>query len=75
MALLQFLHFFYSKPLICFKARYNRRFKGFYQPFCPLRQKFKSRFEYIEENSSKELNDMTLEEMDLLWDKAKTIED
>jgi len=35
-------------------------------------QKFKSRFEYIEEKATKSLEDMTLEEMDALWDEAKT---
>jgi len=35
--------------------------------------KFKKRFEYIEENASKDLNDMTLEEMDVLWEKAKIL--
>ncbi len=34
--------------------------------------KFKSRFEYIEENANKPLSNMTLKEMDVLWDKAKT---
>ena len=33
--------------------------------------KFKQRFEYIEANASKNLNEMTLEEMDALWDQAK----
>ncbi len=37
-----------------------------------INQKFKSRFEYIEDNAPKNLNDMTLAEMDALWDKAKT---
>jgi len=34
-------------------------------------RKFKSRFEYIEENASKSLEEMSLEEMDALWDEAK----
>jgi len=34
-------------------------------------KKFKSRFEYIEEHATKELDDMSLEEMDALWDEAK----
>jgi MazG family protein len=33
--------------------------------------KFKSRFEYIEENAPKSLEEMTLAEMDALWDQAK----
>ncbi len=33
--------------------------------------KFKRRFEYIEANAPKELNDMTLAEMDDLWNQAK----
>lgn len=38
-------------------------------------KKFINRFEYIEKSAllqEKELSDMTLEEMDLLWDEAKT---
>ena len=34
-------------------------------------KKFKSRFEYIEANATKELKEMTLEEMDMLWEAAK----
>ena len=34
-------------------------------------KKFKSRFEYIEANATKDLKEMTLEEMDALWNKAK----
>jgi len=34
-------------------------------------RKFKSRIEYIEENSNQPLMEMTLEEMDALWDQAK----
>lgn len=37
-------------------------------------RKFKRRFEYIEANASKSLSDMTLAEMDALWDEAKTTE-
>ncbi|AEE52105.1 nucleoside triphosphate pyrophosphohydrolase [Haliscomenobacter hydrossis] len=36
-----------------------------------INQKFKKRFEYIEANAPKDLNDMTLAEMDLLWEEAK----
>ena len=36
-----------------------------------VNQKFKKRFEYIEANASKDLNDMSLEEMDALWNEAK----
>ena len=39
--------------------------------------KFKKRFKFIEKNareSDKELSDMTLDEMDTLWDKAKGLE-
>ena len=36
-----------------------------------VNKKFKSRFEYIEENSPKPLSDMTLEEMDTLWNESK----
>lgn len=35
--------------------------------------KFKSRFEYIEKNAPKSLEDMTLDEMDALWNKAKVL--
>ena len=34
-------------------------------------QKFKSRFEYIEDNAPKPLEEMTLQEMDALWNNAK----
>lgn len=37
-----------------------------------INHKFRKRFEFIEENASKELKEMTLEEMDALWDEAKT---
>ena len=36
-------------------------------------RKFKSRFEYIEAQAPRPLKDMTLEEMDLLWNQAKTM--
>lgn len=36
-----------------------------------VNKKFKSRFEYIEQNASKELMEMTLAEMDELWNEAK----
>lgn len=36
-----------------------------------INQKFKYRFEYIEKKATKPLNDMTLEEMDALWNEAK----
>lgn len=36
-------------------------------------RKFKSRFEYIEENALKPLQDMRLEEMEELWQRAKNI--
>ena len=38
-----------------------------------VNRKFKSRFEHIERNATKPLNDMTLAEMDVLWEEAKTI--
>jgi len=34
-------------------------------------RKFKKRFEFIEANAPRPLQDMTLEEMDVLWEKAK----
>ena len=37
-------------------------------------RKFKSRIEYIESTSAKPLSDMSLQEMDVLWDEAKTME-
>jgi len=40
----------------------------------PVNLKFKTRFEYIEANADKDLNDMSLEEMDKLWDAAKGLE-
>lgn len=36
-----------------------------------VNRKFKSRFEYIETHADRPLEDMTLEEMDKLWDEAK----
>lgn len=39
-----------------------------------VNKKFKTRFEYIEGNAPKDLTEMTLEEMDQLWDEAKIIE-
>lgn len=36
-----------------------------------VNRKFKKRFEYIEEKAPKALTEMSLEEMDLLWDEAK----
>lgn len=37
-------------------------------------RKFKRRFEYIEAHTQKQLSDMTLGEMDALWDEAKKLE-
>jgi len=37
-----------------------------------VNRKFKKRFEYIEEKAPKPLEDMTLEEMDALWNAAKS---
>lgn len=39
-----------------------------------VNQKFKRRFEYIEENAPKPLSEMSLGEMDNLWDEAKKLE-
>jgi XTP/dITP diphosphohydrolase len=39
-----------------------------------VNQKFRRRFEFIEQNAPKLLKDMTLEEMDRLWDEAKNLE-
>ena len=39
-----------------------------------VNQKFKRRFEYIEEKAPKSLTDMTLGEMDDLWNEAKKLE-
>ncbi len=38
-----------------------------------INRKFKKRFEYIEKNAEKPLDDMTLEEMDDLWNEAKSM--
>ena len=38
-----------------------------------INQKFKKRFEYIEANAPKAMEDMSLEEMDALWNEAKTL--
>jgi len=49
------------------------RFKGL-DPETALEKvnkKFKSRFEYIEAHAPKDLNEMTLQEMDDLWNEAK----
>lgn len=37
-----------------------------------VNQKFKKRFEYIEQHAKKSLMDMSLSEMDVLWEAAKT---
>src|SRR5688572_24951761 len=39
-----------------------------------VNQKFKRRFEYIESKAPKSLTDMTLDEMDALWNEAKGLE-
>ena len=39
-----------------------------------VNQKFKRRFEYIESHAPKSLTDMSLGEMDLLWNEAKKLE-
>jgi XTP/dITP diphosphohydrolase len=36
-----------------------------------VNKKFKSRFEYIEQHAPRPLQDMSLQEMDLLWNEAK----
>lgn len=38
-----------------------------------VNQKFKKRFEYIEANAPKDLQEMTLAEMDALWNEAKKV--
>ena len=38
-----------------------------------INKKFKKRFEYIEANAPKSMEDMTLEEMDALWNEAKVV--
>ena len=40
-----------------------------------VNRKFKKRFEYIEANASRSLHDMSLQEMDALWNEAKTVKD
>jgi MazG family protein len=37
-----------------------------------INHKFRKRFEFIEAHAPKDLNDMSLEEMDALWNEAKT---
>ena len=39
-----------------------------------VNKKFKRRFEYIEDKSEKALKDMSLQEMDDLWNESKTLE-
>ena len=39
-----------------------------------VNRKFKSRFEYIEANAPVDLNDMSLAEMDALWNEAKEVQ-
>ena len=39
-----------------------------------VNKKFKKRFEYIEDQASKPLADMTLSEMDALWEESKVKE-
>lgn len=39
-----------------------------------VNRKFKKRFEYIESNTQKPLNQMSLEEMEILWEAAKKLE-
>jgi XTP/dITP diphosphohydrolase len=36
-----------------------------------VNRRFRTRFQYIEENAGKPLTDMTLQEMDVLWNEAK----
>lgn len=38
-----------------------------------INKKFKARFEYIERNAPRKLEDMSLDEMDMLWNQAKTL--
>ena len=38
-----------------------------------VNRKFKSRFEFIEANAPKALKEMTLDEMNELWDQAKSL--
>lgn len=37
-----------------------------------VNQKFKNRFQYIEQHAGKPLEEMSLEEMDVLWNEVKT---
>ena len=39
-----------------------------------VNQKFRKRFQFIEDNAPKPLTEMTLEEMDVIWNKAKELE-
>jgi ATP diphosphatase len=39
-----------------------------------VNKKFKKRIAFIESNAQKPLDEMTLQEMDGLWNKAKTME-
>ncbi|MBK8622176.1 MAG: nucleoside triphosphate pyrophosphohydrolase [Saprospiraceae bacterium] len=39
-----------------------------------VNKRFKSRFQYIENHATGALSDMTLEEMDVLWNEAKVVE-
>lgn len=39
-----------------------------------VNQKFKQRFEFIEKNAPRDLREMTLDEMDQLWNAAKSLE-
>ncbi len=52
------------------------RYQGLDAETCLSRvnTKFKNRFEYIENHANKALQDMSLEEMDVLWDEAKSIQ-
>jgi XTP/dITP diphosphohydrolase len=38
-----------------------------------VNKKFKFRFEYIEQQATKPLSDMTLDEMNMLWNQAKKL--
>ena len=50
------------------------RFKGIYPETAleKVNRKFKNRFEYIEAQATKPLSDMSLDEMDKLWNEAKS---
>lgn len=52
------------------------RFKGIDPELAleKVNRKFKSRFEYIEANANRPLEDMTLTEMDELWNQAKSLQ-